>query len=103
MEFKHDDRGRAGLFTAGEGEDKAELSYSPAGLQDALVFDHTFVPEHLRGKGVAEKLVDYAVDYARSKNMKVVPACSYVRALFERHPEKYGDIATEEDKPFGRV
>ncbi|WP_185984329.1 GNAT family N-acetyltransferase [Aureimonas mangrovi] len=103
MEFKHDDRGRAGLFTAGEGEDKAELSYSPAGLQDALVFDHTYVPEHMRGQGVAEKLVDFAVDYARSKNMKVVPACSYVRTLFQRHPDKYADVATEEEKPFGRV
>ncbi|MFD2236472.1 GNAT family N-acetyltransferase [Aureimonas populi] len=103
MDIRHDDRGRDGLFIAGEGEDRAELTYAHAGIQEALVFDHTYVPERLRGQGIAEKLVDHAVAYARSQNLKVVPACSYVRTLFRRHPEKYADIATEEEKPVGRI
>lgn len=103
MEIRHEDRGRGGLFTAGEGDDRAELTYSPAGIQNSLVFDHTYVPEHLRGQGIAEKLVDHAVAYAREQGMTVVPACSYVRSLFQRHPERYGDVATREDKPFGRI
>lgn len=103
MDIRHEDRGRGGLFVAGEGEDRAELTYSPAGIQDAWVFDHTYVPEKLRGQGIAKKLLDFAVGFAREKGMKVVPACSYVRAEFERHPERYADLATEEKKPFGRV
>jgi len=103
MEIVHEDRGRGGLFTYGEGDDRAELTYSPAGIQDALVFDHTYVPEHLRGQGIAERLVERGAAYARERGVKVVPACSYVRAVFERHPERYGDLATEERKPFGRV
>ncbi|WP_062228303.1 GNAT family N-acetyltransferase [Aureimonas frigidaquae] len=104
MDIKHEDHGRGGLFVTGEGDQRAELTYSPAGLQqDAWVFDHTYVPESLRGQGIAEKLLDYAVDFARQKGKKVVPACSYVRAQFERHPDKYADLATEEAKPFGRV
>ncbi|WP_062115639.1 GNAT family N-acetyltransferase [Aureimonas sp. AU40] len=103
MEIRHEDHGRGGLFTTGEGEDRAELTYSPAGLQNSLVFDHTYVPEHLRSQGIAETLLERAVAYAREKGMTVVPACSYVRRVFERHPERYADLAVREEKPFGRV
>lgn len=103
MDIVHEDRGRGGRFIAGEGEAQAEMTYSPAGLQDALVFDHTFVPESLRGRGIAETLVEAGAAYARARGMKVVPACSYVRRLFERHPERYADIAVREEKPFDRV
>lgn len=103
MDIRHDDRGRDGIFYYGEGDSRAELTYAHAGIQDALVFDHTYVPEALRGRKIARELVDHAVAYARSRNLKVVPACTYVRALFERHPERYADVATEEDKPVGRV
>ena len=103
MDIKHEDRGRGGLFVTGEGKDRAELTYAPAGIQNSLIFDHTYVPEHLRGRGIAEALVDHASAYAREKGMTVVPACSYVRTLFARHPERYGDLAVREEKPFGRI
>ncbi len=103
MEIRHEDRGRGGLFVTGEGDDRAELTYSPAGIQDSLVFDHTYVPEHLRGQGIAEKLVEFGAAYAREKGLTVVPACSYVRAVFERHPDRYGDLSVQEEKPVGRI
>ncbi len=103
MQIVHEDQGRTGVFAAGEGDDRAELTYAPAGIQNSLIFDHTYVPEHMRGQGVAEKLVDHAVAFARAEGKTVVPACSYVRALFDRHPERYGDIRTEEEKPVGRI
>ena len=95
MDIVHEDRGRGGRFIAGEGQAQAEMTYSPAGLLDALVFDHTFVPPSLRGRGLAEALVERAVAHARETGRKVVPACSYVRALFERHPERYADLRVE--------
>ncbi|WP_082653318.1 GNAT family N-acetyltransferase [Aureimonas sp. AU22] len=103
MKIVHEDQGRTGVFAAGEGTDRAELTYAPAGIQDSLIFDHTYVPEHMRGQGIAEQLVDHAVAYARSQGKTVVPACSYVRALFDRHPERYGDIRAREEKPVGRI
>ena len=99
MNFKHDDRGLAGLFTTGEGENRAELSYAVSEDKQALIFDHTYVPEQERGHGTAEALVDHAVGYARSKGLKVSPACSYVRTLFERHPDRYADVATGHKTP----
>ena len=52
-----------------------------------IVFTHTFVPPELRGRGIAEKLVRTALDYARAEGLRVVPACSYVAAFIRRHRE----------------
>lgn len=51
------------------------------------VFTHTFVPSELRGRGLAEALVRRALADARTAGRKVVPACSYVAAFIDRHPE----------------
>ncbi|MBS0632355.1 MAG: N-acetyltransferase [Verrucomicrobia bacterium] len=52
-----------------------------------LIMTHTFVPPELRGRGIAEKLVRPALDYARNERLTVVPACSYVAVFIQRHPE----------------
>lgn len=47
----------------------------------------TYTPPQLRGKGLAEKVVRAALDYAKENQLKIVPTCSYVRVFLERHPE----------------
>jgi len=54
---------------------------------DRIIFTHTFVPPELRGRGIAEHLVRTALAHARAKNLRVVPACSYVAVFITRHPE----------------
>ncbi len=50
-------------------------------------FNHTNVPEGLRGKGVASALVRGALEAARQQHWKIVPRCSYVAGFIERNPE----------------
>lgn len=50
-----------------------------------MVFTHTFVPAELRGRGIAERLVQPALEFARAEGLRVVPACSYVAKFIERH------------------
>jgi predicted GNAT family acetyltransferase len=54
---------------------------------DELVLTRTFVPPALRGRGLAETLVRAALDFARAERLRVIPACSYVAAFVDRHPE----------------
>jgi predicted GNAT family acetyltransferase len=60
---------------------------------DRMVFTHTYVPTELRGRGVAQKLVRVALEYAKDHNYKVVPACSYVAAFIERQREFHSLLA----------
>ena len=44
----------------------ARLEYKRNG--NTLIFDHTVVSDKLKGQGIAGKLLDVAVDYARKNN-----------------------------------
>ena len=54
---------------------------------DRMVFTHTWVPEALRGRGLAEQLVRAGLQTAKADGRQVVPACSYVAAFIARHRE----------------
>lgn len=66
----------------------AYLSYTREG--DRAVLEHTFVPNELRGRGIAAKLARAALEEARQRRWKVVPRCSYVAAFIKRNPEFAG-------------
>ena len=72
------------------------LSYTFEG--DRVVFDHTFVPDELRGRGIAAKLARAALEEARQRRWKVVPRCSYVAAFIKRNPE-FADLVDRESRP----
>jgi len=54
---------------------------------DRLIFTHTEVPRADEGKGIGATLVRSALDDARRRGFKIVPACSFVVAFVRRHPE----------------
>jgi hypothetical protein len=60
----------------------AEMTYSRSG--ERAVIEHTRVDESLRGQGVARKLLDAAVAWARETGTRVEPVCTYARSVFER-------------------
>jgi uncharacterized protein len=45
------------------------------------------VPPEIGGRGVAGQLVAALIADARTHGFTIVPACSYVAAAFQRHPE----------------
>ena len=80
-----------GAFVIEEGEERlAEMAIAISGGN--MIVYHTEVSDKLRGQGVAGKLLEHMVDYARKNKLKVVALCPYVNAQFKRHPEQYGDI-----------
>ena len=53
---------------------------------DVIDYTHTIVPPELGGRGLGTELVKYALAYARVEHLKVVPTCSFVAALMDKHP-----------------
>lgn len=82
-EIRHDVAARR--FESETGGHVAVLDYERADGEIALT--HTFVPPELRGRGLAERLVRAALDFARREKLRVNPVCSYVATFLQRHPE----------------
>jgi predicted GNAT family acetyltransferase len=59
-----------------------------------ISLDHTEVPPPIEGQGVAAKLTQAALEFARAEQLRVVPACSYASAFIREHPE-YQDLVAK--------
>lgn len=62
-------------------------------VEGVMTLTHTLVPQELRGRGIAEKLVRAALNDARADRRKIVPECSYVAKFIDRNPEFRGLVA----------
>jgi len=56
-------------------------------MDNVLNINHTYVPNALRGRGIAGKIVKVALTYAEENNLKIIPSCSYVADYIRRHEE----------------
>lgn len=84
----HSEVNNKGRYEArlGDVQEAGELTYSRT---NATTIDasHTFVPETLRGRGIAQILVERLIADAREGNYRVVPSCPYIKSLYKKHPE----------------
>ena len=89
----HEERGSSGIFFIERaGERIAEMTYQKLG-DSRILIDHTEVQPSLRGQGIARRLVDAAVSWARLNNKKIGATCPYVVAQFARDPS-IRDVST---------
>ena len=85
-----DTKGRYGATISGK-PGEAELTTSK--VSDTLIIaDHTFVPETLRGTGLAKTLAERLIADARAKGQRIVPLCPFVRSYAEKHREALADV-----------
>lgn len=73
---------------------RAYLAYVDLGKQTLDIY-RTFVPDALRGRGVAAVLAQHALDYAAREGYTVIPSCSYVESYIERHNKSVGGTDSE--------
>ena len=85
MDIQHEEGKRYYIPFDDRGGKEAELTYQENGK--TCDFNHTFVPEELRGRKVAEKLVSHALDDTMKNGYKFIPTCPYVKSFVEKHPE----------------
>lgn len=72
-----------------DGELAGIADFQDAG--DTVVFPHTEIARHLRGRGLAAELVQSALDDVRGRGRTVVPGCWYVAQFIDDHPD-YADL-----------
>jgi hypothetical protein len=71
----------------------SKLDYIQEGKN--FVITHVGVyPEH-RGQGVAARIVDASLEYARQNSLRVIPMCSYAAAYIRRNP-KHMELTEQE-------
>lgn len=88
--LKLNEKGHGGFYIMDGDEQLGEMEIGISG--NHLTAYHTEVVPKAEGKGLAKKLLEAMVGYAREHALKVIPLCPYVLAQFKRHPEEYADL-----------
>lgn len=89
MQFKH--LGNGTFVVEHKAQRIGWVTYTFSAV-DSLRIEHVEVIPAYRGQGIAEKLVLEVVDFARAKELKIIPICSYARALFRRKGTVLDDV-----------
>lgn len=91
----HEEHGSGGAFFIElQGQRVAELTYRRTSGVEVNI-DHTEVADSLRGQGVARKLLDAAVSWARETHTQLSATCSYAAAQFARDPSLRDVLSTD--------
>lgn len=61
-----------------------------------ITFLHAEVPPPLEGHGLAARLAQAALDFARANHLEVVPVCPYVSSFIKKHREYQDLVPTEQ-------
>ncbi|HEX4495174.1 MAG TPA: GNAT family N-acetyltransferase [Thermoanaerobaculia bacterium] len=80
----HNDEAARKFYVTVEGHE-ATIQYAKSG--DVYNLEHTFVPEQLRGHGVADQLVHGTLEEIQRQGAKFIPTCPYIQAFLKHHPE----------------
>ena len=82
----HGERGHRGHFVLERaGVRLGMMTYSRVN-EGLIIIDHTEVDRRHEGQGLARKLLDTAVQWARATGTKVMATCPYATAQFDRDP-----------------
>ena len=56
--------------------------------EQTIVFPHTEVDPARGGQGLGSRLIEFAVTDARSRGLRIVAICPFVKDWIEEHPEE---------------
>jgi uncharacterized protein len=66
------------FYVSVDGNEEAKMTFVFAG-PDTIIIDHTEVNEAF--------MFEKAVDFAREKDLKIIPLCPFAKKMFDRTPE----------------
>lgn len=92
LEIKHN--GTMFYIEDEDGKRLAKITYYHEG-ENCIVIDHTLVSDTLKGQGIALKLVNSVVEFARRNQLKIRPECSYAVKVLTGD-EAYKDVLIDQ-------
>jgi len=67
------------------GDDLAYIEY--AHFKGDIVLMHTFVPEALRGQGIAGRMIRLALEFIKAERISIIVYCPVITKFIETHQE----------------
>ncbi len=89
--WKNKSEGRFEFQNESDAEVRAFLDFLVTDTGN-LVIKHTEVDESLSGQGVGKALLNFAFDYARRKEYKIIPICPFAKNVMYNNLEEYRDL-----------
>lgn len=74
------------FYVSVDRKSEAKMTFVFAG-NDKIIIDHTEVNPGNNGKGFGKKMVVKAIDFAREKNITIIPLCPFAKSVFDKNPE----------------
>jgi predicted GNAT family acetyltransferase len=78
------------FFVENDGNVLAEMTYTMPS-PEKMIIEHTEVSDELRGQNAGYQLVNTAVEYARTHQLKIIPLCPFAHSVFKKKAE-YADV-----------
>lgn len=83
--IKVEDNGKKGRFTIHQDDELAgEMTFTWAG-EARFIIDHTSVEDKFEGEGLGKDLKINAVEFAREKNVKIIPLCTFAKSVIHKN------------------
>lgn len=87
VSIQHEQTATGGSFYYEEsGERLAEMVYTMSN-PDKMIIEHTEVDPSLGGKGIGKQLLGVLIDYVRKNKIKVLPLCTFAKAMLDKNKE----------------
>ena len=74
------------FYVSINGKSEAKLTFVFAG-NNKIIIDHTEVNPGNNGKGFGKKMVVKVIEFAREKNITIIPLCPFAKSVFDKNPE----------------
>jgi len=87
MNINHIKGDNCGCFIATENSAEVGRITYVMSEDTKLVIEHTMVNPAYEGHGLGKKLVLNVVEYARANKLKILPICTFAKAVFDKTPE----------------
>ncbi|PWA04123.1 GNAT family N-acetyltransferase [Flavobacterium psychrotolerans] len=78
------------FYVSIDGKQEGKMTFVFAG-NDKIIIDHTEVNPGNNGKGFGRKMMIKVVEFAREKNITIIPLCPFAKNVFDKTPE-FSDV-----------